>query len=170
MRSRVLAFALLFVNVLLMTTLVFSDFYSLFTEQIYLLKRDNYFMLLASLPYYLYILVFGMKLWQEERTDPGMRTLEYLTYVSLLAGLWQVWKVYQDWSQFSHLKEQFLLPDSFFTLGLVLLVVFGTLYVLSLIMFAARRRLIGPYRATEWEENFDEWEKFSVRQEPKKAD
>ena len=164
MRSKSSVIILLLINALLMLVLVGSDFYSLFTDQFYVLKKENYLMLLLALPYFLYLIVFGIKLFQEEGTDPGMRVLEYIVYCSLALGLWQVWTVFQDWNQYAVLKDQFLLPDSFYPVGIGLLVSFGLLYLLSVYMFVLRHNLIGRYHPSEWEENFEDWEEFSLEQ------
>jgi hypothetical protein len=112
-----------------------------------------------------YLVVTGMKVQQEESTDPAMRNLEYLVYLSLLGGLWQVWQVFSAWSEFSTLQNQYLLPDNFYFVGLGLLITFALFYVFSFYLFSVRKRVIGPYHRREWEENFDAWEEFRLGQE-----
>lgn len=165
MRSKWSIYLLLFFNFLLLTVFVGSDFYSLYTDHFYITKKENFITLLLFLPYLVYLVVIGIKVQQEESTDPAMRNLEYLVYLSLIGGLWQVWQVFSSWSEFSTLQNQYLLPEHFYVIGLGLLIVFALFYVFSLYLFSVRKRAIGPYHRREWEENFDAWEEFRLGQE-----
>ena len=114
MRAKWSIYLLLFFNATLMGLIVISDFYSLFTDEFYVLKKENYLTLLVALPYWLYLVVVGLKIQQEENTDPAMRNLEFLVYFALAGGLWQVWTVYRDWSQYAELQQHYILPESFY--------------------------------------------------------
>jgi len=167
MRSKCSVCLLLFFNFLLFLVFVGSDFYSLFTEQFEVTKKENYLTLLLLMPYVLYLAIVGRKVLQEEKTVPGMRNLEFLVYFSLLGGLWQVWQVFSTWSDYSSLKNQYLLPDNFYLVGLGLLAIFALFYAMSFYLFSVRRRVVGPYHRREWEENFEVWEEFQMRQKAK---
>lgn len=161
MRMKRFVYLLLFFNAILMGLMVLSDFYSLFTEEFYILKKENYLTLLVALPYWLYLFVVGLKIYQEEKTDPAMRNLEFLVYLALTGGLWQVWTIFRDWSQYAELEQQYSLPESFYAIGIALLCSFVLLYVLSLFLFYIRKRHIGPYRRDQWEESYEAWEEYS---------
>ena len=165
MRTKWSIYLLLIFNFLLLTVFVGSDFYSLYTDHFYITKKENFITLLLFLPYLVYLVVIGIKVQQEEATDPAMRNLEYLVYLSLIGGIWQVWQVFSSWSEFSTLQNQYLLPEHFYLIGLSLLITFALFYVFSLYLFSVRKRVIGPYHRREWEENFDAWEEFRLGQE-----
>lgn len=165
MRAKWSIYLLLVFNLLLLIVFAGSDFYSLYTDKFYITKKENYITLLLFLPYLIYLVVIGIKVHQKESTDPAMRNLEYLVYLSLIGGIWQVWQVYSSWSEFSTLQNQYLLPEHFYVIGLGLLIVFALFYVFSLYLFSVRKRAIGPYHRSEWEENFDAWEEFRLGQE-----
>jgi hypothetical protein len=165
MRAKWSIYLLLLFNATLMGLMVISDFYSLFTDEFYVLKKENYLTLLVALPYWLYLVVVGLKIQQEENTDPAMRNLEYLVYFALAGGLWQVWTVYRDWSQYAELQQHYILPESFYPMGIAILSTFTLLYLFSMYTFNVRKRHIGPYRRDQWEESFEAWEEFRLGQE-----
>lgn len=165
MRAKWSIYLLLFFNATLMGLIVISDFYSLFTDEFYVLKKENYLTLLVALPYWLYLVVVGLKIQQEENTDPAMRNLEFLVYFALAGGLWQVWTVYRDWSQYAELQQHYILPESFYPMGIAILSAFTLLYLFSMYTFNVRKRHIGPYRRDQWEESFEAWEEFRLGQE-----
>jgi hypothetical protein len=146
-----------FGSIALLPTMIALNFYGLYSNQFYFLKADNYVLPLVAIIHFVYLYVIQFKITQEEYPDPQMRNVEF--------GMYAVWAIYlfkcletfqilMSYDQFG----QYLIPDTFFPMGIFILTLQIVLLLFTLLAFYYRKVLVGAYDFDQINENLDSWQ------------
>ncbi|MFT6994843.1 MAG: hypothetical protein ACJA1P_001582 [Maribacter sp.] len=141
-------FVLLFID-------IFS-FYGLYTNKFYLFKIDNFIVPVLSIVHFVFLYVLWFKIREKELSNPPMRNLEYSLYI---IGIVYAYKFFDtliillSYTEY----ENYLMPDTFIPLGLVILFLYFLLLLLTVITIAKRKQLVGTYHFDDMNQHVDNW-------------
>ncbi len=139
---------------LLLLVIVFN-FYGPYTSNFYFFKLSNYIFPLLTLVHFTYLYVIWFKISEHELTDPQMRNLEYLLYLLLLVYMYKIGESVYVLSTYSD-YEQYVMPSTFLPLGVLILVSYILLIVLTFVIFKHRKEQIGSYTFEDMDK-IDSW-------------
>ena len=146
-----------FGSIALLPTLIVFNFYGLYSNQFYFLKADNYVLPLVAIIHFVYLYVIQFKIREGEYPDPQMRNVEFGMYAVMAIYLFKCLETLQillSYDQFG----QHLMPETFFPMGIFLLILQVILLLFTLLSFYHRRVLVGAYDFDQINENLDSWQ------------
>ncbi len=137
--------------------LIVSNFYGLYTNKFYFLKVDNYIFPLLSLVHFSFLNVLHAKIHERDIVEPQLRNLEYVMYGILLVYIFKVLDTTYILLSYSDYQTN-LIPDTFIPVGAGILVLQLLLISLTVVAFAFRRQMVGPYSFDQINDNIDSWQ------------
>ena len=141
---------------LVLIVLIVLNFYGLYTARFYFLKIDNYIFPILAILHFKYLQILWMKIRERGYPDSKIRNLEYGLYPVVLVYAFKASDtafMLVSASQY----EDYILPQNFLVMGIVVLGLQITLILLTLLSFSQRRRIIGVYNFDRINENIDSW-------------
>ncbi|TAI48759.1 hypothetical protein [Flagellimonas allohymeniacidonis] len=144
-------------TLLVLTILVVLNFYGVYTNKFYFTKPDNYIFPLLSLVHFLYLYVIWFKITEDELPDPKMRNLEYALYAVMVVYLFKIYDSAMIIGSISDYQEH-VIPSTFLPIGVLILVLYCLLFLLSLLSFWHRKRHIGVYNFENFNDNLNMWQ------------
>ncbi|QLG47038.1 hypothetical protein [Costertonia aggregata] len=147
----------LLISVITLISLCILGFYGIYTDKFYFFKLDNYIFPILTIVHFIYLYAVWFKITENEYPDVPMRNLEYSLYLIFLVYLYKtvdsvlVVTSYHDF-------ENFVLPSTFVPLGNTTVGLYVVLLFVTLLTFGHRRKSVGPYDFSSFNENMDSWQ------------
>ncbi len=139
---------------ILLVLLSVLSFYGLYTDTFYFFKFDNYIFPTLAIAHLLYLYVLWFKIELKERADIQMRNLEYLIYAFLPIYLYRLYDTVSILTSYKNFEE-YVIPSTFFPVGILMIFMYFILIVLTLLSFYYRKALIGGYSIDEMTQPID---------------
>jgi len=144
-------------SIVLLVLLIILSFYGLYTNTFPVIKPENFvFPLLTSIHFtFLYVLWFKIK--EEEGTDPQMRIIEYALYAIFFVYLFKAYETILVLTTYADFTNH-LIPESFFPIGILVLVLQAFLLGITLLAIKYRKDMVGTYEFDDMNQHIDSWE------------
>ncbi len=142
---------------IILAAVVVLSFYGVYTNSFYLKKPDNFIIPFLSIVHFLYLYVISFKIREDELPDPKMRNLEYALYAVILVYAFKIYESIAIIGSASSLQEHFI-PETFFPMNTIILVLYALLILLTLFSFGIRKRYIGVYNFENFNDNLNMWQ------------
>lgn len=136
--------------------MIILNFYGLYSDQFYFFKIDNYIFPLVSILHFIFLYVIQFKIREGDHPDPVMRNLEYAMYAVLTIYIFKWFDTLYILMSFEE-YIQYLIPDSFLPIGVMILILQTFLVFLTLASFWHRKLLVGGYDFEEIEKKMNSW-------------
>ena len=145
------------VSICVLFVLNIFSFYGLYTNKFYFLKVDNYIFPILSIVHLLFLYVLWFKIKEDELSDPPMRNLEYVLYVISFVYLFKLVETLLVLLSYSDFQDH-LIPSTFIPLGLLLLVLYAVLLLVTFLAIHHRKESVGTYQFDDMNQHIDHWE------------
>lgn len=146
----------LLLSICILLVLNVLSFYGMYTNKFYFFKPDNYIFPLLSLVHFVFLYVMWFKVKEGELSDPPMRNLEFVLYFISLVYLFKLGETAYVLST-ANQYENHLIPATFMPVGILMLVLYATLLLLTFLTFSFRRQLVGTYLFDDTNQHVDNW-------------
>jgi hypothetical protein len=146
----------LLLSICILLVLNVLSFYGMYTNKFYFFKPDNYIFPLLSLVHFVFLYVMWFKVKEGELSDPPMRNLEFVLYFISLVYLFKLGETAYVLSTADQ-YENHLIPATFMPVGILMLVLYATLLLLTFLTFSFRRQLVGTYLFDDTNQHVDNW-------------
>lgn len=147
----------LYVTAIILVTLIVLSFYGLYTNMFYFFKIDNYIFPILSVVHFIFLYVLWFKIKEDEISDPQMRNLEYILYVVSLIYLFKL----ADTAYILSTSKEFethQIPTTFLPIGMLIILLYISLLLLTFLSFYYRKIYVGAYNIDVLNEQLDSWE------------
>ncbi|MEP2278163.1 hypothetical protein [Maribacter sp.] len=134
---------------------IFS-FYGLYTNKFYFFKIDNYLFPILSIIHFVFLYVLWFKINEHELSDPPMRTLEYVLYGISLVYIYKLVDTLIILSSYSEF-ENHIIPSSFLPIGVLILVLYAILLLVTFLAIVYRKEIVGTYIFDDMNQHVDHW-------------
>jgi|SRR5690606_7026 len=148
---------IIWASAVLLALLSGLSFYGIYTDKFYFLKPDNYIIPILAVVHCLYMYVIWFKFTQDELPDPKMRNLEYALYALVGVYFFKIYESAQVLGSVSQYGEH-VIPPTFKVVGIVTLVLYSLLALMTLYTFWLRKRFIGAYNFENYNNNLNIWQ------------
>ncbi len=147
----------LLLSIFVLAVLIIFSFYGLYTNKFYFFKIDNYIFPILTSAHFTFLYALWFKIKEHEVADPKMRNLEYALYAIFLVYLYKFFDVFFILIGASDYAD-FIIPETFMPLGILILTFHFLLLVLTLLVFKYRKEFVGTYNFDEINGQIDSWE------------
>ncbi|MGB5434260.1 MAG: hypothetical protein WBM98_00105 [Maribacter sp.] len=147
----------LILSLMVLVLLNVFSFYGLFTNKFYFFKFDNYIFPLMTLVHFAFLYAMWFKIKENEIADPQMRNLEYALYVIFWIYIYRLFNSISILTSYSDYHSH-VIPSTFLPIGILIMVLYVLLLLLTIIAFKHRKHKIGSYRFNEINDGIDSWE------------
>lgn len=137
--------------------LIVLSFYGIYTNKFYFLKLDNYILPILSTVHFLYLYVIWFKITEDELPDPKMRNIEYALYAIMIVYVFKIYDSVQVLNSISQFGEH-VIPVTFKPVGIITLVLYSILPILTVYTFWLRKKYIGIYNFENYNDNLNIWQ------------
>jgi len=141
-------------SIFILLLLIVFSFYGLYSNKFYPFKFDNYILPVLSLVHFTYLYAVWFKIKEQERPDWQMRNLEFALYIIFFIYIFKLFETLVTVLSYNDF-ENHILPETFVPIGVLIVSLYFVLLGLTLLIFAHRRNLIGPYRQDFMNEQID---------------
>jgi len=145
---------ILLLSIIVLLLLNVFSFYGLYTNKFYLFKIDNYIFPFLTIAHFIFLYAMWFKIKEGEIADPQMRNLEFALYVIFFIYIFRLFDsiftllTYNDF-------ESHVIPVTFIPMGVLIVLLYLLLLVLTLVTFKHRKDLIGPYKFDDVNDQID---------------
>ena len=135
----------LLLSIIVLLLLIIFNFYGLYTNKFYLFKLDNYIFPFLTIIHFTFLYAMSFKIKENEVADPQMRNLEFALYIIFFIYIYKLFDTifilltYNDF-------ESHVIPATFIPIGILIVILYLMLLLLTLITFKHRIDLVGHYR------------------------
>lgn len=144
-------------TIVVLIALIVLNFYGLYTNRFYFFKYDNYIFPVLTVVHFIYLYVIWFKVRENEYADPQMRNLEYILYIILIIYVFQIFDTIYILSSYSSYDES-IIPETFIPMGILIVVLYLLLIIMTLVSFKHRKALVGEYKFMNMNDNIDSWQ------------
>ncbi|NND80451.1 MAG: hypothetical protein HKN53_11170 [Maribacter sp.] len=144
----------LLLSIIILLLLIVFSFYGLYTNKFYLFKFDNYIFPLLTIVHFIFLYAMWFKIKEREITDPQMRNLEFALYVVFFIYIFRLFDTIFTLLTYSDF-ESHVIPITFIPMGIIIVLLYALLLILTLVTFRYRKDLIGPYRFDDVNDHVD---------------
>jgi len=146
----------LWTSALLLILLSGLNFYGIYTNTFSFLEPDNYIIPVLSVVHFLYMYVVWFKITEDELPDPKMRNLEYGLYAMVAVYLYKIYDSASILGSVSQFGDH-VIPATFKPVGIVTLVSYSLLVLLTLYTFWLRKKHVGAYNFENFNRKLNIW-------------
>ena len=146
----------LITSLIVILLLTVFNFYGLYTNKFYFFKIVNYIFPLLALGHLLFLYVMWFKIKEDELSDPPMRNLEYVLYFISLVYIYKLIETVTTLFSYGQ-YDNHLIPATFLPIGILILLLYILLLVLTFLTFSYRREIVGTYTFDEMNQHVDNW-------------
>ncbi|MBT8298114.1 MAG: hypothetical protein KJO52_07250 [Maribacter sp.] len=144
----------LLLSIIILLLLIVFSFYGLYTNKFYLFKFDNYIFPLLTIVHFIFLYAMWFKIKEREITDPQMRNLEFALYVVFFIYIFRLFDTIFTLLTYSDFKSH-VIPITYIPMGILIVLLYAILLILTLVTFRYRKDLIGPYRFDDVNDHVD---------------
>jgi|SRR5690606_5843090 len=147
----------LWTSAVLLILLTGMNFYGIYTNKFYFLEPDNYIIPALSVVHFLYLYVVWFKITEDELPDPKMRNLEYGLYALVAVYIFKIYDSARILGSVSQFGDH-VIPPTFKPVGIVTLVSYSLLVLLTIYSFWLRKKHVGAYNFENFNRKLNIWQ------------
>jgi hypothetical protein len=144
----------LLLSIIVLLLLIVFSFYGLYTNKFYLFKYDNYIFPFLTIIHFTFLYAMRFKIRENEVADPQMRNLEFALYIIFFIYIFRLFDAISILLTYNDF-ESHVIPKTFLPIGILVVLLYILLLVLTLVTFKHRIDLVGPYRFDDINDHID---------------
>ncbi len=144
-------------SIAILALLIIFDFYSLYTNNFYFSKPENYLFPAITLIHFTFLYVLKFKIEEDELTDPLMRNIEYMLYGAFLIYVFKTSEILYTLSTYGEFVN-YVVPATFLPLGIAIFILHLLLLALTILAVHYRKQMVGEYKFDDMNQHIDTWE------------
>ncbi|MGB5498298.1 MAG: hypothetical protein WBM77_05175 [Maribacter sp.] len=144
----------LLLSIIVLLLLIVFSFYGLYTNKFYLFKYDNYIFPFLTIIHFTFLYAMRFKIRENEVADPQMRNLEFALYIIFFIYIFRLFDAISILLTYNDFESN-VIPKTFLPIGILVVLLYILLLVLTLVTFKHRIDLVGPYRFDDINDHID---------------
>ncbi len=150
----------LFFSVILLITLIFLNFYGLYSNQFHFNKPGSFIFPLVTLVHFVYIYVLWFKISEGEYPDVVMKSIEYIMYGVLLVYFYEIVETSLLLSSQNKFSDH-VIPSTFLPMGILIISLQSLLVLFTVWSFLIRKKIVGKYDVDYLNDHLRSWHQTS---------
>ena len=144
----------LLLSIIVLLLLIVFSFYGLYTNKFYFFKYDNYIFPFLTIIHFTFLYALSFKIKENEIADPQMRNLEFALYIIFFIYIFRLFETIYILLTYNDF-ETHVIPATFIPIGILIVILYGMLLLLTLVTVKYRIDLVGPYRFDDINDHID---------------